>query len=416
MRRALGLCVAFTVVLLAGCGRPGRELPRRGPPPRAAAEAPPPLPRVAHQWRAAGEDHRWSFPRDHWSHPGYKTEWWYLTGALRAVDDPSRELGYQFTLFRVGVAPTLPAGTSSWRVTDLVMGHASMVDLATQRHRFAEVLHRATPLLGGFPPPPTGVSAAPPGGGDPDQDPATLAWCRGPAGTAAPWAIRFVDGGFDLEAHDAAQGLSWSLRTRPARPRIFQGPGGVSRKGEVEGQASLYYSYTRLETRGHLVVDGERVEVEGTSWMDKEFGSNQLGAQQVGWDWFSLRLADGRDLMLYSLRRADGTTDHASGTLVGAGGAVEFLAGPDFQVEATGTWTSPETRATYPSGWVLRLPGQGLALRVTPRMAAQENISTRVPGQFYWEGRVAVEGLDGAPDGEGYVELTGYGEGRRLEL
>jgi predicted secreted hydrolase len=196
---------------------------------------------------------------------------------------------------------------------------------------------------------------------------------------------------------------------------VLQGPNGYSRKSARPGYASLYYSFPRLATEGTLTVDGAPRPVAGTSWMDKELGSSQLAPEQKGWDWWSLRLADGRDLMLYVLRRADGSADWRNGTLVAADGGVMLLAPDAWSVEATGTWRSPETGATYPSGWRVRVPGAGVDVAVAPLARGAENVSRLLEGLSYWEGPVALTAA-GRPAGEGYVELTGYGPAGKLPL
>ena len=232
------------------------------------------------------------------------------------------------------------------------MAHAAVTDLAGETHRFSEVLWRAVPLLGGFP-------AAP--------DP-VLAWARAPAGTDGRWEVRLDGEGFRVAMRDDAQGLSLDLALRPEKPPALQGPNGLSRKSAAEGYASLYVSLTRLATAGTVEVDGRRLAVRGESWMDREIGSSQLAPDQVGWDWWSLRLRDGRDLMLYVLRRKDGSASWRNGTLVERDGRVRVLAPEAWSVRATGTWRSEASGATYPSGWELELPAEGLGLTVTPEV------------------------------------------------
>ncbi|HEX6850493.1 MAG TPA: lipocalin-like domain-containing protein [Candidatus Polarisedimenticolaceae bacterium] len=348
-------------------------------------------------WKAAVPDFAWSFPRDHWAHDGYRTEWWYLTGELEAVDDPGRTFGYQFTLFRIGVAPERPSLDSAWSAANLAMGHASVTDVAGSRHVFSDVLHRAMPLLGGFRPFP--------------ENP--IGWIVAPAGTDGKWELRWNGAGFDASMRDDAKGIAFDLTTRPEKPLVLQGPNGFSRKGEGPTAASQYYSFTRLRTEGTLTVGGRSWKVRGSSWMDKEFGSSQLSKEQVGWDWFSLKLADGRDVMLYALRRADGTADFRNGTVIAADGTPRGLDPSAWSVRATGSWTSPATGATYPSGWIVELPSEGLRLAVVPLLREQENAGLASGGVFYWEGAVEIRDAEGERVGSGYVELTGYGKGSR---
>ena len=247
------------------------------------------------------------------------------------------------------------------------------------------------------------------------QYPDTLiAWCRGPAGTSSSWRLAWNGQAFDFSMDDTDRGIGFTLSTTPAKPLIFQGPNGYSRKGAETSNASQYYSFTRLRTEGTVRLDDATVSVSGESWMDKEFGSNQLSPRQVGWDWFSLQLADGREVMIYELRRESGAVDFARATVVDPDGSVRYLKAGAWASRATGSWTSPDTKARYPSGWEIRIPSESLDLRVAPIRAAQENVSDRSSGIYYWEGAVTVTG-DGV-SGRGYVELTGYGGGNRPAL
>jgi predicted secreted hydrolase len=352
------------------------------------------------EFRPADPGHRWEFPRDHFAHPGHRNEWWYFTGLVAAGDEPGRRLGFQVTFFRIGILPVRPDLGSAWAAADAVMAHLAVTDLATGAHVFSEVLWRAAPPLGGF--------GRPPG--------PLLAWARAPPGTEGRWTLSLEDGSFAIAAEDRARGLALRLRASPVRPVALQGPNGYSRKSSREGFATLYYSHTRLDTAGTIELGGRTWRVRGESWMDREIGSSHLAPEQVGWDWFGLRLADGRDLVLYRLRRADGSVDHDQGGLVGPGGAVRALSPGDFAVQPTGSWTSPATGARYPSGWRVEVAGHGLSLRVEPEVARAENRSALAPGLFYWEGPVRVLDAAGRRAGEGYVELTGYGEGSRLPL
>ncbi len=312
----------------------------------AAAAGPAPAP-VGGPWKAAGPGYDWSFPRDHRSHPGYRNEWWYVTGIVESAEPPARRFAYQLTFFRVGLAAErsaeASAGGSAWAANDVVMGHVAITDLASGEHRFSEVLYRAVPLLGGF-------------GEDPDP---VLAWSRGPPGTEARWELAMRGGEFRVSMDDDDRRMALRLVLSPERPPVLEGPGGLSRKSSVEGVASLYYSVTRLGTSGTLSVDGTTWRVRGESWMDREFGSSQLASDQEGWDWFALRLADGRDLMLYLLRGRAGAPGFASGTLVDARGAPTYLSGADFRIRVAGRWRSPVSGADYPAGLGGRCPGRG---------------------------------------------------------
>jgi len=366
-------------------------------------------PTPADAWSVVEPDYEWSFPRDHGSHPGFRNEWWYFVGHL--ADASGRRFGYQLTLFRIGIAPRAPELRSSWTAADLVMGHLAVTDVEGGRHLFAEALYRATPRLGGF-------------GGPPDS---ILAWCQAPPGTEGRWSIRW-SGGFELAAHDERTGIGVRLTASPLREPLLQGPNGYSRKSDTESAASHYYSVTRLETHGSLTIpeawadanpsaratsaippassEGTTFPVTGLSWMDHEFSSNQLGQTQLGWDWFALQLDDGRDVMLYMLRDESGV-DYAHGTIRTREGSAQWLQPRDWTLEALGAHQG------YPSGWSLRIADRNLDLEIVPLVLDQENVSAIVPGLRYWEGAVEIQ-IAGKRAGQGYVELTGYGDAGRL--
>ncbi|NNF27281.1 MAG: carotenoid 1,2-hydratase [Gemmatimonadetes bacterium] len=375
------------------------------------------------EWLRAQPDYAWSFPEDHGPHPGYKTEWWYFTGLLadsgvvgnsgvmgdaglmgdEAAEDRPPDLGYQFTLFKVGVLPAPPASSSPWATTDVLMGHMAITDLETGAHVFREVLHRAAPPLAGFPT-------------APDND--TIAWSLAPAGTSGRWVLRRTDTGFALAGAGAELHMNLALDT--VSPMVFQGPNGYSRKSSREGRASMYYSYTDLRTSGTVEVDGQARAVTGTSWMDHEFSSDPLEEAQVGWDWFSLRLNDGRAVMAFQLRDSTGAPGFRHLTVTRPGEEDSY---PDAgawsltpRTSPESTWESPETEAIYPVGWTVQLQGGEGPWTVAAMESAAENVSKRIPGLFYWEGPVEVTDAEGAVIGRGYLEMTGYGEGSRPAL
>jgi predicted secreted hydrolase len=207
----------------------------------------------------------------------------------------------------------------------------------------------------------------------------------------------------------AADDVGVSLTLDSAKPPVLQGDRGFSRKGSEPGNASYYYSLTRLSARGFVSIGPERLAVSGLAWMDREWSTSALGRNVAGWDWWALQLDDGRDLIFYQLRRSDGTADPwSAGTLVDAHGRARTVRREDLRVEVLGSWSSPVSRVRYPSGWRLTLPRESLTLEVAPRLADQElRADTR-----YWEGAVTVRGAAaGRPiTGQGYVELVGYGE------
>lgn len=349
----------------------------------ALAEDPSPSP-----FQQATAGYQYHFPKDHGSHPTYKTEWWYYTGHLQSKT--GRSFGFELTFFRRAMPPgdikTLP---SKWSVNHVYLAHFAVTDITGKGFHFSEKLSRE------------GLGKA---GAEESRLHVWIDDWRAEAATDRT-------GIHTLTAHDRTHALTLTLQ--PAKPLVTHGADGISRKGAGAGQASHYYSFTRLTTAGKLTINGEQFDVTGTSWMDHEFGSSDLGKDQAGWDWFSIQLEDHAELMLYRMRRADGSSDLASsGTVVAEDGQARRLAVTDFRIESTATWTSAESKATYPSRWRLTIPSLDLALDVTPLLADQELRTSRSTKVTYWEGAVAVTGTkQGRPvNGHGYVELTGYVE------
>lgn len=361
-------------------------------------------PPVADSWRQAGPGYTWHFPRDMYAHPGYKTEWWYITGNLVTDDAAAAEIGFQFTIFRIGVQPApLDSSGSAWQTPDLIMGHAAVTDPTGGGHVFSEVLWRTTPFLGGF--------GAP---GD-----STLAWCVAPPGTPGRWQIDYQDGQLHLQARDDHSGLAYDLHCRPTRAPVLHGTEGYSPKSASGDVGSLYFSQPRMQVTGTVRREGKDVPVTGESWLDREIFSNTLGAGQKGWDWVALQLDDGREVMLYRLLDAAGQPDFALGTLVAPDGTTTPLPAGSWTLTARKEWRSPQSGARYPVQWDLAIPGADLDLRLEAVMPDQENLSVRT-GIHYWEGAVrarpqsdAGPRSDAGPGGRGFVEMTGYGEGSR---
>lgn len=343
-------------------------------------------------FQSATAGYRYNFPKDHGSHPSYRTEWWYYTGHLESKT--GRSFGFELTFFRRGVPPedikTLP---SKWSIKHIYLAHFAVTDITGKQFHFSEKLSRE------------GLGKA---GADESRLRVWIDDWRAEASTDP-------SGNHTLVARDQTHALALILE--PAKPPVAHGSDGISRKGGGNGQASHYYSFTRLKTIGSLTINGEQFEVSGFSWMDHEFGSSDLGADQVGWDWFSIQLEDNTELMLYRMRRKDGSSDLASsGTIVSTDGRTRHLEVTDFEIESTATWTSSESKAAYPSRWQLRFPALDLVLDVTPLFADQELRTSRSTKVSYWEGAVVVTGTkQGRPiKGQGYVELTGYAE--RLKM
>jgi len=347
-------------------------------------------------YERAMEVREFVFPADHGPHPGFRTEWWYVTGNL--TDEEDRAFGFQLTLFRSALAPTAPDVASDWATNQAYMGHFTLTDMAAGEFRAFERFARGA----------GGLAGADTTG--PDGAPATFhVWVE-------DWSLTgSAEGqGFPMRLRAAQEGAALDLRLEEGKPVVLQGDRGLSQKGPEPGNASFYYAHTRLPASGTVVVQGDTFEVGGLAWMDREWSTSALSGEQVGWDWFSLQLDDGWDVMVYQLRLRDGSPDPLSdGALIAPDGLkIPLEWGDDVTLEATGTWTSPLDGARYPSGWRLTSPPHGLALSIEPVLDDQElDLAFR-----YWEGAVHVTGtgVGGAPvDGVGYVELTGYAGERR---
>ena len=330
-----------------------------------------------------------SFPADLGPHPEFRTEWWYYTGNLETA--VGRHFGFQLTFFRTALAPPVVgvaargSAPSAWSSRQLYLAHFALTDTAGRRfHAWSRLERQALGLAG--------AQASP-----------FRVWIE-------DWSAESeMPGGLPVRLRAAEGDIAIDLVLASDKPAILQGDRGLSQKGPEPGNASYYYSLTRMSARGTARVGGEPLPVSGLAWMDREWSTSALGPDLVGWDWVALQLDDGREVMLYRLRRRDGGPDaHSAGTLIAADGATRPLAPGDLTLEALDHWTSPRSRVRYPSRWRLAIPGAGLSLEITPRLPDQELIV----GTRYWEGAVGVAGTaDGRPiAGRGYVELVGYGE------
>ncbi len=327
------------------------------------------------------------FPQDHGSHPRAKTEWWYLTGVLERESDGGT-LGFQATWFRRALVPNAATRTSRLATRDLLLFHGAITDVDA----------------GSFSHDSLGTRAAP-------------GWGHAKEGTldvsVFGRSLRLEDDG-SWTLRSIVRGAILELRLVPTRDPLLHGEEpGLSLKGPLPGQASHYYSMTRLEATGTLraSADAPAQAVRGRVWFDQEFGSQQLGDDQIGWDWFSVALDDGTDLMLYQLRLKDGGIEpKSSGTIRTADGRRIPLSVDQFRIEVLDRWTSPSTGATYPARWRLTVPEHSIELEVRPRLPEQELLTQDTTGVDYWEGISEYTGsiAGRAVRAHGYVELVGY--------
>jgi len=341
-------------------------------------------------YRLALPGRKFSFPAEHYSHRDFKTEWWYYTGHLET--ESGNRYGYQVTFFRFGLRDRQPEEKKEHPIlfSDLYMAHFALSDVNRPKFMFRERVNR----------------------GDGDKAGAAteryLVWNEN-------WKVEGDQKNHLIHVND--RGANLTLRLTSLKPPVLHGENGLSQKGEGDGRASYYYSLTRMQTEGEFTIDGKTEKVRGLSWMDHEFGSNQLREDQVGWDWFSIQLDNETELMLYLIRRKDGSPDpHSSGTLVKADGTTKHLSLKDFRINVLDKWKSKKSGATYPMKWKVSVPSEEVELEIIPAFPDQELITNRSTRVTYWEGAVQINGTvrEKPIGGSGYVEMTGYGGRLRI--
>ncbi|HUV29314.1 MAG: lipocalin-like domain-containing protein [Anaerolineales bacterium] len=323
----------------------------------------------------------WEFPKDFGPHPDYQTEWWYYTGNLES--DKGDRFGYQLTIFRRAVRP---AGEridreSAWATEQIYMGHFAVSDINAGRHYAFERFSRGAAGLAGA------------------QSEPYRVWLEN-------WQVsQLAVGEYQLTTEQ--DGIKLDLTIEDLKGPILHGEQGYSQKGPDKGNASHYYSQTRLETSGSVQTEAGSYQVSGLSWKDHEFSTSALSSDQVGWDWFSIQLDDGSELMVFQIRREDGSIDaYSSGTMISPSGEVISLTRDDFEIKVEDSWRSSESGAQYPSQWNIAVPRVDLQLQIRPLLPNQEmNLS-----YAYWEGAVEVTGTTSGSfiSGAGFVEMTGY--------
>ena len=351
--------------------------------------------------------HRFTFPRDHGNHPDFKIEWWYVTGHLYA--DAGRRFGFQATFFRSAAPRGGAEDSATFGSRHIFLAHMALLDTQTGKFLHQEKLNRA--------------------GWDAAASPATLDVRNG------PWSLRLAD---PADTSSAPRLLltgsiraeaAFTLTLTPAKPLVIFGEDGVSRKGADPTAASYYLTFSRLRADGELTLfansntsalaasdsPAEKLRVTGEAWMDHEISSSQLSGGQVGWDWLSVHFADGRELMLYQLRRADGTADPAS-TLTWVDAAGKTQRAP-FTLEVLDRWKSPATGASYPSRIRLTttdpLTRAPVHLLIEP-LAKNQELTGALGGIPYWEGACRIRDDSGRELGSGFLELTGYARALKL--
>jgi len=336
---------------------------------------------AAPEYRQALPGYRYRFPRDHFEHPEFRTEWWYYTGNVHSTD--GHRYGFELVFFRQGEHKGDDANPSVWRIDDLYLAHLALTDIDAGRFRYYKRLNRAGPGL-------AGASF--------DQ---SRVW-------NANWEAKWdrATGAQTLTA--VADGVRFTLRLTPRTAPVIHGENGVSQKAAGAGKASYYVSFPRLDVAGTL----NGAFVSGTAWMDHEWFTHQLEANQQGWDWFSVQLDSGADLMLFQLRRTGGDIDpFSSGTYIAPDGRTSHLQRADFELQPIDWWVSPRTHARYPVKWRITVPSLHLTLECAAAIPAQELVAEDAASPSYWEGAVTYSGTSA---GVGYLEMTGYGKPMRL--
>jgi predicted secreted hydrolase len=322
-----------------------------------------------------------NFPSDHGPHPDFQNEWWYYTGNL--IAEQGERFGYQLTIFRRGLSQVDVDRDSNFATNQVYFAHFAIASIDQADHRFYERFSRGA----------LGLAHA-------SNEPYEV--------FLEDWRISTLDvEGRRVRLMAEEQDIALDLELEAVKPLVLHGDGGVSAKGLQVGSASYYLSFTRMKTAGTIRFESQTFQVDGTSWFDHEWSTTALGNGVVGWDWFSLQLDDQQELMLYVLRREDGSIEPVSaGTLIRPDGSLNHLGLEEFSIVALEQWESPASGAVYPMGWLVKIPNEQIELEITPAFKDQEMLVSFI----YWEGSVTVQGSVGAKPvaGQGFVELTGY--------
>lgn len=328
----------------------------------------------------AVEPRQFEFPSDHAAHSEFRNEWWYVTGHLQT--EAGRQFAYQVTFFRIALSPQRPENSSNWATNQVWMTHIALTDLAANQHLHDQRFARGAAGLAG------------------QQMKPFKVWLEdwqilGQANGEFPWTVQVANADFSLK-----------LTLQPEKPAVLQGNQGLSQKSSEVGNASYYYSFTRLATTGSIHYQHQDFQVMGSSWLDREWSTSVLGKDQVGWDWFSLQFEDGHELMFYQLRKSSGEADQAysQGKWIAADASTRNLSLKDVELKPLKYWQA-RNGTHYPIAWELNYP----AIKGRWRVEAVVNDQLMETSVLYWEGAVRVIDLESAQVvGLGYLELSGY--------
>ena len=327
-------------------------------------------------WRYALPGYHYQFPLDHFEHEDFRTEWWYYTGNV--VDAGGKRFGFELVFFRQGVPRPAGKPESPWSVSDVYLAHAAFTDPSGKRFLSEERLNRAGPGI-------AGASAQ-----------LGRIWNGNWSAAWSPASIQILDA--------TTPNFRYHFKLEPETQPVVHGENGVSQKADGAGMASHYVSFPRLRVQGEIQTANAAHQVTGTAWMDHEWFSNTLAANQLGWDWLSIQLDNHTELMLYQFRLAGGAASpttidpHSSGTFIDAAGHARHLTYKDFRL------TPGRKHGKYPVEWRIEVPSAGIDLQSRPIWDDQQlPPSANSPG--YWEGAVDYFGTQ---KGVGYLEMTGY--------
>jgi predicted secreted hydrolase len=323
------------------------------------------------------------FPQDHAAHPGYRNEWWYITGNI--ADEAGRFFGYQVTFFRTALVPATSPGkspataqVSNWVVRDVWMAHAAVTDIKNKQHHATQRFSRANPGLAGAVIEPVRIWL---------ED-----WELSSETNEFPWRLKVKTADFDID-----------LNIAPIKDLVLQGDQGLSQKSPAPGNASYYYSYSRMQTDGQLRVEDQRFSVTGLSWFDREWSTSSLDENQIGWNWFSLQFDNGDDLMYYQLLDQQGRADsNSQGKWIDRSGKNVPIRNQDIELKVLEEWRS-DAGQPYPTRWRIDYVAQDRSWIIQAAVRDQfMDLAVK-----YWEG--AVEIYDPASRqlvGRGYLEMT----------
>lgn len=395
---ALALVISLAMSLMSGCdsGKENQESARNSV---ALSKWLAGTPREG--FERATKPRQFLFPQDHWSHDNFQIEWWYITGNVSATKTPKKaqqkEFGYQVTFFRIGLSPALPPTLSTdsspdpknhpsaWNTQNIWMAHIALTDGSTARHYQDERFSRGAAGLAGAQKEPFKVWL---------EDWQILGTGNG----SFPWQVSVKNKDFSLD-----------LTLSPKKPVVLQGKDGLSQKSSEPGNASYYYSFSRLDTKGNITSDGHQYNVSGWSWLDREWSTSALGKEQSGWNWFSLQLDNGADLMFYQMQRKDGKIDpYSSGKWINKDGSYHHLKSHEVQLEPLKYWHA-KTGKKYVTEWKMTIPEKDIEWRIIAMLDDQEMLTA----VKYWEGAVRVFDARsgktaGQQIGKGFLEMTGY--------